>query len=129
MKGLNMEKIQLTKKNYFGMGMLLGILLIGIIGAVGEYEPAENIFTFISLILMFLFIYTALVQDKIKPIKQFIIINVFIILFCVGADWWWVSLYWMIILLAKGSCMINYINDAKKKDATTKDESKDDSKV
>ena len=119
-----MEKYQLTKKNYFGMSMLLSILLIGVVGAVREYEPAENIFTFISLILMFLFIYMAVAQDKIRPIKQIIIINVFIVLFCVGADWWWVSLYWMIILIAKGCCMVNYINDAKKKDATTKDDSK-----
>ena len=112
-----MEKIELTKKNYYGMGVLLVILLIGLIGALGKQEWAENIYTFISIVLMGLFIYMEVVKTKVKPIKQYLMISVILILFSVAADWWWVGLYWCVITISMGICMSNHISAVKEQAA------------
>ena len=108
-----MKSMKLTKQNYIGLSMMFGILAIGVIGGYGGKEWAENIYTFLSTLLMIIFMGAALVKSKFKPIKQFMAIYFIHVLFCVSLGWWWLMLWWLVTCVSAGVAMNYYLESLK----------------
>jgi len=108
-----MESMKLTKQNYVGLAMMVGILVVGIIGGYGKQQWAENIYTFLSVVLMIIFMGAALFKSKFKPIKQFMAVYFIHVLFCVSLGWWWVMLWWILTCVSVGVSMSNYLDAMK----------------
>lgn len=107
------ENIKLTPQNYVGLGMFWVILVIGAIGGIENQKWAENIYTFLSFGFMVIFVLSALVKTKFKPVKQFIATYFIHVLFCVAMGWWWLVIYWIILTISAGVGMHYYIEATK----------------
>ena len=112
-KQMKEDNIKLTTQNYVGLGIFWVILTIGIIGGVTGQKWAENIYTFLTVGLTFIFIFAVLTKTKFKPVKQFVSTYFIHVLFCVAMGWWWLSLYWCIILISVGAGIHYYIRATK----------------
>jgi len=107
------ETIKLTRKNFNGLLLFWGILLLGILGGLAKQNWAENVYVIISFICMIIFIPVPLLKSKIKPIKHFIATYFINVLFCISMGWWWVGSYWLIITISTGYGMHFYIESMK----------------
>jgi hypothetical protein len=108
-----MESLKLTKANWSGLGMFALVLAVGVLGGIGKFVWAENIYTFMSVVIMVIFFSTALMKSKLKPLKEFIGMYFLHVLFCVAMGWWWLCLWWLITTCAAGVGMSNYMDAAK----------------
>jgi hypothetical protein len=110
--------VKLTKANVSGLIMFAVVLLVGVLGGVANQAWAENIYTFLSVVATVIFVGTAFMKSRLKPLKQYIAMYFVHVLFCVAMGWWWLVLLWVITTVAAGIGMSNYMDAAKK--ATTK---------
>lgn len=110
------EKIVLSKQNYVGLAICFGILALGAIGGIAKNQQwAENIYTFITIGLAIIFVFSALLKAKFKPIREFAGAFFIHAIFCAAMGWWWLCLYWIIIDIALLVCMHFYIEDYERK--------------
>lgn len=116
------EKIELTKNNYFGLASFWGFLLIGIIGGLLDQKWAENIYTFLSICLMIIFIFTAILKAKLRPIKENFATFFIHVLFNVAMGWWWLVIYWIITIMCLGIGMHHYLETSKETKETSESE-------
>ncbi len=109
-----MEKFELSNKNYIALAVLTTFLIIGILGGVAEQKWAENIYTFITIVVTILLAASALVKTEFKPIKQFVGMYSFHILFCVAMGWWWLCICWLVATTSLMLCINNFITTKEK---------------
>ena len=109
----HMKSLPLTQRNYVGLAMFWGVLLIGVLGGLVDQKWAENIYTFLSTVAMIIFVAAALIKSKFRPVKQFIATYFIHVLFCVSMGWWWLCVWWILVTIGAGVSMSNYIDATK----------------
>ena len=102
-----MKSLPLTRQNYVGLAMFWGVLFIGILGGLAGQKWAENIYTFLSTVTMIIFVSTALMKSKFRPVKQLIATHFIHVLFCVAMGWWWLCCFWILTTVGAGVGMSN----------------------
>lgn len=101
-------KVTLTAKSYYGMALYTVFLIIAALGGIGDMEWAENIYTFVTVLYLFLLIFSTLVKSELKPIKQYIALYFLHVLFNAAMGWWWLTIWWIIIIVCAAICMGNW---------------------
>ncbi len=108
-----MKSMPLTKQNYIGLAIDWGVLVIGILGGLAGQNWAENIYTFLSTVIMIIFVASIVMKSKFRPIKQFVATYFIHVLFCVAMGWWMLTFWWVIVTIGAGVGMSNYIDATK----------------
>ncbi len=99
--------MKITRENVTSIGILGLLLILAMMGSVGEIKWAENIYTLASVVMFIIALVIVFIKhSKIDPSAELVSVDFLHVLFCVSAGWWWLCILWIGITVSIASCMI-----------------------
>ncbi len=99
--------MKITKDNVVSIGILGLLLILAMMGSVGELKWAENIYMVASAAMFIVALQIVFIKrPQINPSAELISVDSLHVLFCVSAGWWWLAILWIGITISIATCMI-----------------------